>query len=144
EDAKKIAWVAWEKVIAKKERGGLGIAIHGEYGGLDSREISRVKTGTWARIIGSVNYLHDKHILDHHTLRYNLVSGDKLRFWNDFWLDDQPLSTRFPRLFRLENDQIVWFDIGGLMDIGGGIRVEMLEGELSINNYNSLLKQSHM
>ncbi|GJU14706.1 RNA-directed DNA polymerase, eukaryota, reverse transcriptase zinc-binding domain protein, partial [Tanacetum coccineum] len=71
----------------------------------DSREISRVKIGTWARIIGSVNYLHDKHILDHHTLRYNLVSGDKLWFWKDFWLDDQPLSTRFPRLFRLENDQ---------------------------------------
>ncbi|GJV86714.1 RNA-directed DNA polymerase, eukaryota [Tanacetum coccineum] len=50
EDAKKIAW---EKVIAAKERGGLGIAIYGEYGGLDSREISTVKTGTWARIIGS-------------------------------------------------------------------------------------------
>ncbi|GJR27798.1 hypothetical protein Tco_1104030 [Tanacetum coccineum] len=105
EDAKKIAWVAWEKVIAEKERGGLRIAIHGEYGGLDNKEISRVKTSTWARIIGSVNYMHDKHILDRHTLRYNLVSGDKLRFWKDFWLDDQPLSTRFPHPFRLENDQ---------------------------------------
>nr|GEZ79415.1 putative ribonuclease H protein At1g65750 family [Tanacetum cinerariifolium] len=71
-----IAWVAWEKVTAEKERGGLDIgslasfnltllqkwrwhffydvgdlwcnvikAIHGEYEGLDSREISRVKIG---------------------------------------------------------------------------------------------------
>ena len=85
--------MAWEKVIAEKERGGLGIGslasfnlallqkwrwrffnkegplwcnvikvIHGEYGGLDSREVSKVKSGAWARIIGSVNYLHDKRI----------------------------------------------------------------------------------
>ncbi|PWA41562.1 RNA-directed DNA polymerase, eukaryota [Artemisia annua] len=60
---------------------------------------------TWARIVGSVNYLRDKHILARHTLRYNLVSGDKVRFWKDIWLDDHTLSTRFPRLFRLENDQ---------------------------------------
>ncbi|PWA90379.1 hypothetical protein CTI12_AA101590 [Artemisia annua] len=73
---------------------------------------------------------------------YNLVSGDKVRFWKDIWLDDQPLSTRFPRLFRLENDQIVWFGIGGLFVIGGGTGVVMLEGELSINNYNCLLKRS--
>nr|GEU51454.1 RNA-directed DNA polymerase, eukaryota [Tanacetum cinerariifolium] len=46
EDTKKITWVAWEKVIAKKERGGLDI----EYGGLDSREISRVITDNLERL----------------------------------------------------------------------------------------------
>ncbi|GJS74378.1 RNA-directed DNA polymerase, eukaryota [Tanacetum coccineum] len=32
----------------------------------------------------------------------------------------------------------VWFNIGGLMDIGGGIGVEMLEGEVSINSWQML------
>nr|GEV63402.1 reverse transcriptase domain-containing protein [Tanacetum cinerariifolium] len=42
EDTKKVAWVAWDNVIAEEETGD--IAIHGEYGGLDSREIIRVIT----------------------------------------------------------------------------------------------------
>ena len=80
-------------------------AIDGEFGGLDSREVSRVKTGTWARNWIGKLYAWE-HILPRHMLRYNLVSGDKLRFWKDIWLDDQPLSICFPRIFRLENIQI--------------------------------------
>nr|GEX81694.1 transposon TX1 putative 149 kDa protein [Tanacetum cinerariifolium] len=48
-DAKKIAWVAWEKMAFSNDDGALWCnvikAIHGEYRGLDSREISKVKTG---------------------------------------------------------------------------------------------------
>nr|GEV94704.1 RNA-directed DNA polymerase, eukaryota, reverse transcriptase zinc-binding domain protein [Tanacetum cinerariifolium] len=113
EDAKKIAWVVWEKVIAEKERGGLGIgslasfnlallqkwrwrffnvdgalwcnvvkAIHGEYEGLDNREISRVKTCTWARIIGGGTEYQQLQVLTQAISHVALREGlDKL-WWD--------------------------------------------------------------
>ena len=78
--------------------------IHGENGGISNRDDQRKKKGTWARIIGSINYLHDKQIIDYNTVKYRLVSGDKIRFWLDTWIEEQPLCVRFNRLFRLELD----------------------------------------
>ncbi|GJS95132.1 putative RNA-directed DNA polymerase, eukaryota, reverse transcriptase zinc-binding domain protein [Tanacetum coccineum] len=41
---KKIAWVAWDKVLTSKDRGGLGIAIHGDQGGVVSRYEQRTRS----------------------------------------------------------------------------------------------------
>ncbi|GKB82716.1 RNA-directed DNA polymerase, eukaryota, reverse transcriptase zinc-binding domain protein [Tanacetum coccineum] len=116
-------------------------AIHGEDGGISNQEDQRIKKGTWCRIIGSVNYLHDKQIIYYNTLKYRLVSGDKIRFWQDSWMEEQPFCVRFNRLFRLELDPNCkvcerWGDGGWIWNwrrvVRGGIEQEQLENMLSI------------
>ncbi|GKE17562.1 RNA-directed DNA polymerase, eukaryota [Tanacetum coccineum] len=116
-------------------------AIHGENGGISNRDDQRKKSGTWYCIIGLVNYLHDKQIIDYNTIKYKLVSGDKIRFWLDTWIDDQPLCVRFNRLFRLESDSNCkvcerWGDVGWIWNwrrgVRGGIEQEQLENMLAI------------
>ena len=33
--------------------------------------------------------------------RFNLMDGTQIRFWEDTWLGNQPLSVRFPALFNI-------------------------------------------
>lgn len=46
--------------------------------------------------------MNNKYILPKSVAKRKLVNGNKIQFWNDIWLGDQKLSTRFPRLFPLE------------------------------------------
>ncbi|OVA09340.1 hypothetical protein BVC80_6865g3 [Macleaya cordata] len=36
---------------------------------------------------------------------FNVVNGNRARFWLDPWLVDEPLSSRFPSLFAVSNSQ---------------------------------------
>ncbi|WJZ85876.1 hypothetical protein VitviT2T_005388 [Vitis vinifera] len=37
--------------------------------------------------------------------RYVVGNGDRIRFWEDLWREDQPLGTQYPRLFRVVVDK---------------------------------------
>ncbi|GKB52232.1 RNA-directed DNA polymerase, eukaryota, reverse transcriptase zinc-binding domain protein, partial [Tanacetum coccineum] len=82
---KKIPWIAWNSVLASKVKGGLSIG-----------------SGTWSRIVGTINTMHDKGTIPHSSIKRQVKDGSSTRFWRDAWLGDIPLERKFPRLFCLE------------------------------------------
>ncbi|GJX80171.1 RNA-directed DNA polymerase, eukaryota [Tanacetum coccineum] len=58
----------------------------------------------WVRFVNSIKDMHDKGIILHSNLRRKLNNGVSIKFWLDVWIGDSFLSTRFPRLFRLDSD----------------------------------------
>ncbi|GKC69668.1 hypothetical protein Tco_1115551, partial [Tanacetum coccineum] len=59
-------------------------------------------SGTWFRIVGAINDMHDKGIIPHSSIKLQVKDGSATRFWRDTWLGDIPLERQFPRLFCLE------------------------------------------
>ena len=49
---------------------------------------------SWKYIAGCYEEIY-KHV------KFNLVKGDRIRFWEDFWLADFSLAVRFPLLYRV-------------------------------------------
>ncbi|GJT42663.1 RNA-directed DNA polymerase, eukaryota, reverse transcriptase zinc-binding domain protein [Tanacetum coccineum] len=127
----KMAWVRWDNVLASHDQGGLGIgslkafnlvllqkwrwrlvtkpdllwvklikSIHGPEAGFDGKGYS--SSGVWPSIVGTSNYLHSHNILPKDSLKCHLGNGTTIRFWKDLWLGDEPLYSRYNRLFRLD------------------------------------------
>nr|GEU37600.1 putative reverse transcriptase domain-containing protein [Tanacetum cinerariifolium] len=125
----KITWAAWNKVLALKENGGLGVSsyhslnralllkwvwhfisqdgslwfrvIKALYGtSIDSHPVNL--SYNWCSIIRELHLLVGKgfHFLDHFKKR--IGNGMDTCFWYDNWLGDKPLKDHFPRLFTLE------------------------------------------
>ncbi|GJZ25814.1 RNA-directed DNA polymerase, eukaryota, reverse transcriptase zinc-binding domain protein [Tanacetum coccineum] len=61
EDTKKIAWVKCSNILASLDKGGLGVAIHGDEAGVDLRGCRT--NGVWASIVGTINHLHSSGIV---------------------------------------------------------------------------------
>nr|GEV62498.1 RNA-directed DNA polymerase, eukaryota, reverse transcriptase zinc-binding domain protein [Tanacetum cinerariifolium] len=78
-------------------------------------------SSTWARIVGTINTMHDKGIIFHYSIKRKVKDGSTTRFWRDAWIGDNPLERQFPRLFCLEANkdclvrdrwQMVGFGVG--------------------------------
>ena len=127
EEGKKFHLVKWEKVCQSKEEGGLGLGnlrnrnvallakwlwrfplepnslwhkvIKSKYGmvpnGWDANCPSRGSSRCpWSDIsAGSPSFLH--------SCSFVVGNGERLRFWEDAWLEGGPLKEQFPRLFSL-------------------------------------------
>lgn len=50
-------------------------------------------------------FFPSKDIIPMSTIWKKVENGGSTLFWREYWLGDQLLSERFPRLFRLENDK---------------------------------------
>ncbi|GJY01398.1 RNA-directed DNA polymerase, eukaryota [Tanacetum coccineum] len=102
---KKITWIAWEKVLASKKHGGLGVAIiKAIYGPtLESHAVNF--PSPWCSILREVKVLSSKgfNFLSH--CKRRVGNGNTTRFWLDNWVLGDTLSERFPRLFALENNK---------------------------------------
>ncbi|GKB04618.1 RNA-directed DNA polymerase, eukaryota, reverse transcriptase zinc-binding domain protein [Tanacetum coccineum] len=134
QDSKKIAWIKWSNVLSSFEKEGLNIgslkafnlallqkwrwrmyyflnalwikvikAHHGEEGGFDNHGCKF--NGTWAKIVGSSNYLHSKDIIPLNSFRFQAGCGTKIQFLKDIWIGDSPLNIRYNRLYRMEHDK---------------------------------------
>ncbi|GJR05120.1 RNA-directed DNA polymerase, eukaryota [Tanacetum coccineum] len=126
---KKITWAAWNKVLASKKNGGLGVSsfhalnralllkwvwrfisqdgslwfrvIKALYGtSIDSHPVNL--SSNWCSIIRELHLLVGKgfHFLAH--CKKRIGNGSDTCFWYDSWLGDKPLKDLFPRLFALE------------------------------------------
>ncbi|GJW50908.1 hypothetical protein Tco_0092259 [Tanacetum coccineum] len=99
----KMAWVRWENVLASHDQGGLGIAIHDPEARFDGKGCATSEI--WSSIVGTTNYLHFHSILSKDSLKCHLGNGTSIRFWKDLWLGDEPLCSRYNRLFRLDTNE---------------------------------------
>ncbi|GKC07767.1 hypothetical protein Tco_0999377, partial [Tanacetum coccineum] len=128
----KITWIAWEKVLASKKHGVLGVAslyalnralllkwvwrFLSQDGSLWSSVIKAIYGPTldshavnfpspWCSILREVKVLSSKgfNFLSH--CKRRVGNGNTTRFWLDNWVLGDTLSERFPRLFALENNK---------------------------------------
>ncbi|GJR76395.1 hypothetical protein Tco_0088760 [Tanacetum coccineum] len=128
-----MAWISWNKVLASKKYGGLGVSSfyalnrallfkwvcrffsHGSclwtrfiktiYGedGALNSPSSLSKHSSWVDIIRKVNVLRTKDINLIDLICKNVGNGLNTLFWKDPWLDDMALKHKFPRLYALDN-----------------------------------------
>nr|GEV47131.1 hypothetical protein [Tanacetum cinerariifolium] len=126
----KITWVAWDKVLASKKKGGLGVSSFfslnralllkwvwqflSQDGSLWSQVIGAIYSSrlesyslhlcsTWSSILRETHSLAAKgfDFLSH--CKFRVGNGLKARFWLYTWILDSPLRVRFPHLFALES-----------------------------------------
>nr|GFC42251.1 RNA-directed DNA polymerase, eukaryota, reverse transcriptase zinc-binding domain protein [Tanacetum cinerariifolium] len=129
---RKITWVSWDKVLASKKNGGLGVSsfhalnralllkwvwrflsqdgslwyrvIQALYGA--SFELHHVNQfSIWCSIFREMQVLISKGFDFVSHCKKRVGDGHNTQFWYDSWVFYQPLRVRFPRLFALETDK---------------------------------------
>nr|GEZ69937.1 RNA-directed DNA polymerase, eukaryota, reverse transcriptase zinc-binding domain protein [Tanacetum cinerariifolium] len=130
--SKKISRVNWNKVIAPKDKGGLGVSsLYALNMGLlfkwiwrfltqgsslwakvvkaiheeDGNIGSNCKGGSkscWSSIVTEVKTLENKGIDLMQFLKIKMGNEDSIRLWEDPWHEDGILKIRFPRIYALE------------------------------------------
>ncbi|GJS83857.1 RNA-directed DNA polymerase, eukaryota [Tanacetum coccineum] len=129
---RKITWAAWDKILASKQNGGLGVSsfhalnralllkwvwrfvsqdgslwfrvIHALYGSaIDSHPVSF--SSNWCSIVRELHLLSGKGFDFLSFCKKRIGDGNGTRFWLDKWFGDKPLMEIFPRLFALELDK---------------------------------------
>ncbi|GJT29739.1 RNA-directed DNA polymerase, eukaryota [Tanacetum coccineum] len=129
---KKISWVAWEKILASKKKGGLGVSsfhalnralllkwvwrfvsqdgslwfrvIQAVYGStIDTHSIQTASI--WSSILREVQVLKANGFDFLSQCSKRIGDGNNTRFWLDIWKGDKPFRDEFPRMFALESNQ---------------------------------------
>ncbi|GJV40037.1 RNA-directed DNA polymerase, eukaryota [Tanacetum coccineum] len=128
---KKITWVAWDKVLASKKKGGLGVSsfhalnralllkwvwrfvsqddslwfrvIQAVHGSMIDTH-SAQKASIWSSILKEVQLLKTNGFDFLSYCSKRIGDGISTRFWLDIWKGDKPLRDAFPRLFALESN----------------------------------------
>ncbi|GJT61775.1 RNA-directed DNA polymerase, eukaryota [Tanacetum coccineum] len=129
---KKITWVAWDKVLASKENGGLGVSsffalnralllkwvwrfvsqdgslwcqvIRALYGSSVGSHPTHFSSN-WCSIMRDLHKLKEKGFDFWSHCKKRIGNGTDTSFWSDCWIGDMPLRAKFPRLFALELDK---------------------------------------
>ncbi|GKC00277.1 RNA-directed DNA polymerase, eukaryota [Tanacetum coccineum] len=129
---KKITWVAWDKILASKKNGGLGVSsfhalnralllkwvwrfisqdgslwfcvIQALYGpSIVSHPVNF--SSNWCSIVRELHLLSGKGFDFLSYCKKRIGDGNDTRFWYDIWIGDKSLQELFPRLFALELDK---------------------------------------
>ncbi|GJS85831.1 RNA-directed DNA polymerase, eukaryota, reverse transcriptase zinc-binding domain protein [Tanacetum coccineum] len=133
----KASWVNWKKVLASKEKGGLGVSslfalnrglmfkwiwrfytqntllwvrVVKAIHGDDGNVGGHVKSGAkscWLDIVRETHALKTKGINLLDCMHVKLGNGDKTVFWEDIWIDGKTLKNRFPRIYSLESCKLI-------------------------------------
>lgn len=61
--------------------------------------------GVWHKIIGSINQLYERNVVDKNLMFIVIGDGPLARFWNDAWCGEFIFKTQFPRLYALSDVQ---------------------------------------
>nr|GEX59988.1 RNA-directed DNA polymerase, eukaryota [Tanacetum cinerariifolium] len=96
---KKITWIAWDKVLASKLKGGL--ALYGSNINFHSTHI----TSNWCSILREMHQLKVKGFDFMSLCSKKVGDGNNTNFWFDIWKGDNNLHDTFPRMFALETDK---------------------------------------
>lgn len=129
---RKMAWVCWDKVLASKKKGGLGVSSFfalnrallfkwvwrfiSQGSSLWSRFIKAIhgvrgaldcsnlssRASPWLDIIRELNSLKSKGVDLMTLVRKKVGNGVDTLFWDEVWLGNNALKCQFPRLYALE------------------------------------------
>ncbi|GJY26569.1 RNA-directed DNA polymerase, eukaryota, reverse transcriptase zinc-binding domain protein [Tanacetum coccineum] len=96
QDSRKLSWIKWSNVLSSFDKEGLNI------GSLKAFNLALLQKWHW-RLFSSPNSLWIKVIKSFHGYECGFdTEGCK---FNDIWIGDSPLYTRYNRLFRLDPDK---------------------------------------
>ncbi|GJZ24056.1 RNA-directed DNA polymerase, eukaryota [Tanacetum coccineum] len=125
----KISWMAWNKILTSKEKGGLGVSsFHALNRALLLKWLWRFVSqdgSLWFRVIKAVygpslgshssrsasiwsTILREVHVLKNNGFDFlsycskRVGDGNSTRFWLESWKGDKPFCVAFPRMFGLE------------------------------------------
>ncbi|GJZ37719.1 RNA-directed DNA polymerase, eukaryota, reverse transcriptase zinc-binding domain protein, partial [Tanacetum coccineum] len=134
-NSKKAIWVKWCKVLASKDKGGLGVSsLFALNRALLIKWVWRFKTQNnllWTRVIKAIHgdkgrfgigskvfhksiwcdivrEVHALKMQGFDTLIFmqkKIGNGKDTSFWDDVWIGEIPLKFRFPRLYNLETNK---------------------------------------
>nr|GEY51299.1 RNA-directed DNA polymerase, eukaryota, reverse transcriptase zinc-binding domain protein [Tanacetum cinerariifolium] len=90
-DDKKMTWVKWDRCLASRKDGGLGI-----------ESIFDLNIGLLFKWVWS---LKRKGIDLFSLCTRKIGNSDDSSFWKDMWYGEQPLKAMFPRIFLLDTDK---------------------------------------
>ncbi|GJY50398.1 RNA-directed DNA polymerase, eukaryota [Tanacetum coccineum] len=153
---RKISWVSWDKVLASKKVGGLGVSsyyalnralilkwvwrfvsqdgslwfrvIQALYGtSLESHQVQI--TSLWSSILREMHVLVLKgfDLMAH--CKKRIGDGNNTSFWRDSWIGDHPLCLMFPRIFVLEKEkEITVASKLGLPSVDSSFRRQIRDG----------------
>ncbi|GJX95271.1 RNA-directed DNA polymerase, eukaryota, reverse transcriptase zinc-binding domain protein [Tanacetum coccineum] len=88
---KKMSLIGWNKILASKKSGGLGVStIYGICGALDNSS-SYSRRSHWLDIVNEVRKLASKGIDLLSLVKKKVGNGEANSFWNDVWLEEKLL-----------------------------------------------------
>ncbi|GJY39564.1 RNA-directed DNA polymerase, eukaryota, reverse transcriptase zinc-binding domain protein [Tanacetum coccineum] len=132
---KKMSWVKWSRVLASKDKGGLGVSsffalnralllkwvwrfrydrnslwtrfIKALYGNSGSIETpSKVAySSTWLNIVTEFSMLKNQGMDLLSFMKKKVGDGQDTFFWEEVWMGDMTFKSRFPRVYALESDK---------------------------------------
>ncbi|GKB00905.1 RNA-directed DNA polymerase, eukaryota [Tanacetum coccineum] len=128
---RKITWVAWQKVLASKVQGGLGVSSFfalnrallikwywrflSNDGSLWSHVIQAIhgdkldhvsnSPSLWSTILREINSLKDIGFDFMSHCKKRIGNGRATKFWTDKWVLDVTFRERFPRVYALDMDK---------------------------------------
>ncbi|GKB35519.1 RNA-directed DNA polymerase, eukaryota, reverse transcriptase zinc-binding domain protein [Tanacetum coccineum] len=102
---KKPIWVKWNKVLASKEKGGLGVSrIHREDGKI-GKHVRSHHTSLWLDIVKEVQHIQRQGTDLMGFIHRKMGNGVDIRFWEDKWRGDNTSQSDFPRMYALETQK---------------------------------------
>nr|GEX74164.1 putative RNA-directed DNA polymerase, eukaryota, reverse transcriptase zinc-binding domain protein [Tanacetum cinerariifolium] len=81
-------------------------AIHGVRGAIDNKN-SSIKGSIWLDIVRDISSLNHKGIDLLATAKKEVGNGENTLFWEDKWIGEVTLKTKYPRLFALEQHKSI-------------------------------------
>ncbi|GJS72037.1 RNA-directed DNA polymerase, eukaryota [Tanacetum coccineum] len=99
-NGKKQIWVKWNKVLASKEKGGLGVSsFYALNRALLFKWVWRFRTQQLALWTKVIKWIHGED--------GKLGNGEDTRFWEDKWRGDNTFKSDYPRMYALETQKNV-------------------------------------
>ncbi|GJX63969.1 RNA-directed DNA polymerase, eukaryota, reverse transcriptase zinc-binding domain protein [Tanacetum coccineum] len=101
-NGKKQIWVKWNKVLASKDNGGLG--IHGKDGKIGT-QIKNMQPSVWLDIVREVNKCRNQGIDLLGFIHKKIGNGEDTLFWEDAWRCDNNFKSKYPRMYGFETNK---------------------------------------
>nr|GEU54289.1 RNA-directed DNA polymerase, eukaryota [Tanacetum cinerariifolium] len=136
----KITWVAWNKTLASKKNGGLGVSSFPTLNYSHSTHTTLI----WCFILREVQVLSSKGFDFFSHCKIRIGNGLNTRFWLDNWISNMHLYVRYPRLFALERIKDVSVAVKcGDVSLDGSFRRQVCDlngdGEFRVKDIRSFL-----
>ncbi|GJS15007.1 RNA-directed DNA polymerase, eukaryota [Tanacetum coccineum] len=162
---KKITWVAWNKVLASKKKGGLGVSsfyalnralllkwvwrfvsqdgslwfqvTQAIYGStIDSHSVQMASN--WCSILREMLLLKSKGFDFMSLCSKRVRNGNNTSFWLDIWKGDSTLRDDFPRMYAIELDKQISVADKMAAHVDASFR-RPVRGGIELNQFNDLV-----